>query len=209
MKKKAILFILLLTCITITSAQYKNTFELGLGGYSLGGSVTYPNNELYSVFNAKYQRSLNDKWGIIANYTTASITGWAFDFENFIADTNAVGKIESRLRYQFLDLGISYKAVKYKNHSLSIGVAPSVAWGKNAYKTKLILAPGGVDGQGDIIDVQYMHKKEAYFGGVASIDYNYSFLKDRLQAGLSFYVRYYAGNMPSMYNYNFHLGVKL
>ena len=50
------------------------------------------------------------------------------------------------------------------------------------------------------------NEEKGYFGALAGIRYDYSFWKNRLNAGLNFDARQYAGGFPFQVNYGGHMG---
>jgi hypothetical protein len=50
-----------------------------------------------------------------------------------------------------------------------------------------------------------MLRQESSFGALAGIRYDYSFWKNRLNAGLNFDARQYAGGFPFQVNYGAHV----
>lgn len=205
MLKKYIISLFLFASATAATAQ-KNRIEIGRNGYKFYAVLDQLGLRQASMVSVKYKRSITERMGIFAGYAVAPVNAWLLVTENSMSDINSVGKIESRKRYHFFDAGLNYSLLKMKRHTLSAGLAASFTFGDNIYKTKLVLAPPPPYGQGDIIDIAYDIRKEYYWGAVTDIRYDFTFWKNRINAGADLAARIYSGGFPFSLNYGIHVG---
>ncbi len=205
MLKKSVLALFLFAMAAKTMAQ-KNRIEIGRNGYKFYGVLDQLSLETGFHAFFTYKRSLTGRMGIFARYAVAPVNAWLLVTENPMTDLNAVGKIESRKRYHFFDLGLNCILLKIQRHALSAGLAASFTSGDNIYKTKLVLAPPPPYGQGDIIDIAYEVRRESYWGGVADIRYDFIFWKNRINIGADLATRLYSGDFPFSLQYGIHAG---
>lgn len=197
---------LCLLIFAVTAAAQRNRIEIGRNGYRFYDVLDQLNFRTSSMLSIRCKRSMNDKMSIFAGYSVAPVNAWLLVTENSMTDINSIGKIESRKRYHFFDVGANYSLFKIMKHVVSIGIATSFTFGKNIYKTKLILAPPPPVGQGDIIDIGYDIRNERYWGGLADARYDFTFWKNKINVGADFAARLYAGGFPFSLNYGFHAG---
>lgn len=207
MFKKYIVVLCLLVPAVAAMAQ-KNRIEIGRNGYKFYDVLDQLSLRQASMVSFKYTRRINDKTGIFAGYAVAPVNAWLLVTENSMTDLSSIGKIETRHRYHFFDLGLSYSLLKIKRHTLSAGAAASFTLGENIYKTKpvIILPPPPPGGQAEIIDFAYEKREEHYWGGVADIRYDFTFWKNRINVGADLAARLYGGGFPFSLNYGIHAG---
>lgn len=206
MKKILLMIVFIITVLPAFAQKKKNRLEAGFGGYMFYNVLGQMDIRSRKILYFTYRRQITTQLGVFASYAKAPIGAWLMTYENFTTDTASIGKIETRNKYQFFDLGMAYALLRYHSHQLSVTAGVSLAYGENAYKTKLIMAPGGIYGQGDIIDVAYEWKNESYPGLIAGLRYDYFFWKKRVNAGIDFTIREYAHDFPFQINYGIHLG---
>jgi hypothetical protein len=185
-------------------------FSIGLGGYRYYNVISYlkkPYTEVAFSYNHKFKNGM----GLFASANPLINNlagGLGFEIltrEGSIWDADAIGKIETRTNYWFFDLGFSFQKEIIPKHNVSVKIGPSLAEGHNTYFTSIVFAPSWPNGLGDIIDAKQKIIREAYWGAVLGLAYDYRFYK-KMNIGAALNYRYYVDNFPRSLHYNLHLG---
>lgn len=113
-----------------------------------------------------------------------------------------IGFVTLVYHYKFLDFYTYYQAPLSKRIRLTIGLGPGIAFGKNRVVTKVWVNPEPPE---DAI-VWTKDINASYFGLSQKTELTYSFLKDRMDAGLLLSGKYYFG-LGRQIDLGFVLGV--
>ncbi len=145
---------------------------------------------IFNSFAAEYSRTFKP---VVVNLTYSQWNNRVFNTNyNFAGvhlgeDTSEwVGSLWFRYNYRFFDMSALYK-FEIKKIAISGGAGPSVTWGINSYVSGFFYSVGGIPDYVFWTDA----KKDTKLGLVAVINAQYSFLHDRISAGLICKKRWY------------------
>ncbi len=167
MKRLVITFSILILSIPTLFAK-NNRLEVGVGHYKFFTAYKDPDPSFIESFNINYSKSILKNTHIYTNYLNAPNASAVLMRANPMSE-NDDGKLDSREKYHFFDLGVGYQFFNLKNHSISINGALSIAYGTNVYQ----------------LYMEATTRKETYFGGTVNLKYDYVFWKDRLNVGIN------------------------
>ncbi|MFT4062225.1 MAG: hypothetical protein QM642_07705 [Edaphocola sp.] len=190
--KRASIIVLFLLSFLQSSAQ-KNRVEIGIGNYKIY-NVIAQSEDLPTQLQLTYSRSINNRVNFFLSYVRLPLNSLYLSVEEYLMAKDGVGKIETRGKYSYIDIGGVYKLKNYHSHTLSLSAAVSLAYGKNRYLTHVVWSePEPGEPYGHPFEAAYETKKEAYLGGLAGLRYDYTFWKNRINIGVDFAARYYFG----------------
>jgi hypothetical protein len=115
----------------------------------------------------------------------------------------APGTLEWRYKYKMVDAIAMYKHAVTKRHTLSVGPGISYAWGTNVYVDTVFYNTGPPYDALVVSSVKIKH----YFGLDATVQYDYSLFKSRVNVGVDFKGRKYFGLNSMQVEYGVHTGV--
>jgi hypothetical protein len=201
---KTVFFLYVLFCsasgysqkLKLTSA-YNNVIKLSSGAFFIRGieQGKCPTCQI----GISYERKLNKiSVGIAYTQLEANIS------EIKYPDYNAViGNIEFRREYRMVDMFAAYNWHITKNQFISTAAGLSYNLGNNVYLDWYYKNPSPLGDE----QALYTIKREGYVGGLIYASYNYLLLKNRINIGADFKVRYYPGRPKEQYDAGIHAGV--
>src|SRR5690554_6060716 len=183
MRKTLLSFSLLFVSFPTLFAK-NNRLEVGVGHYKFFTAYKDPDPSFIESFNINYSRSILKNTHIYTNYLNAPNASAVLMRANPMSE-NDDGKLDSREKYHFLDLGVGYQLYNLKNHSISINGALSIAYGTNVYQLYSVWYDPSPYPGGHSIYMVVTTRKETYFGGTINLKYDYVFWKDRLNIDIN------------------------
>jgi hypothetical protein len=224
MKYPLTFFLLFFVFLNFTGfSQHKNSVKLYTQGLNFMSSrvqdPSLSNNgfedfELNSIIGISYEREIKNGFGVGAQYAlwwgkplrnVRDDSGWmpvSFSTFTFLDDTAAVGELLQGNNYNTYDIYGIYTFKLKEKLKMAFKAGPSVTKGENLYlKNVWLRSPE----PGSDYYILTTSKKETYFGGIASMSFDYIFWNDRIPVGLDFVSRFYH-NFPFQLNYGLHAG---
>lgn len=193
---KAALLLLFLALPQMGKAQEQpNRFSL-MAGFS--NSFDDP----FCIWGAQYQRKLHKHWSVGISYSMWRLNapGQDSDGRNKMPYVRVYPKMNDEttwkvnnimwvFHYKFIDFYTYYQIHLSKRIKLVTGFGPSAAFGKNRVITYLWINP---EPPVDVV-IHTKNVNASYFGISQKNEITYSFLKDRVDAGLFLSGKYYFG----------------
>lgn len=111
------------------------------------------------------------------------------------------GQLESRVRYQMIDLGIRARIFSFgRRNSISAGLAMSYCYGTNVHLDYYVQTPWDAY-------ASYYSRRAGYWGIAPSIAYERTFFNGRASAGAEFMYRHYPHRVKSQRDLNLSIGL--
>ena len=207
MKKYFLLSLLGLTSVSAV-AQKKNRIEIGMFRYQFAGAQQQSSCSPFlnlTVPSISYERMIGPRFGVFVQYVGIPDNSNIDYVSREEVSEKTIGKATHRSSLNYADLGATYKLLQPgRRHQLTLRAGISKAWGSSVYITSYDPIPRPWDWEWGPATADF--RQERFFGALAGIRYDYSFWKNRLNAGLNFDARHYAGGFPFQVNYGAHLG---
>jgi|GEM_PF-5051735 len=173
-------------------------------------TYTFGSLHIADQFGLYYYRSLGNNWRAMAGYSAwNTIPGLADEVYGKGGVLEIPGKphhYESGSliyysRYKMCDLGLLHRFQLHQRHKLDAGIAASYAWGVNSYVDTVIVTSSWEG-------LLYAHfAKASYWGGLATVNYDYLLIPRFLNVGAGLRFRKYAGFYSPQTDYDFHISV--
>lgn len=194
----------------------KNNLEISVGNMSIPSDIS-TSNRLLKQCGLSLSRNIDHKSSVSLSYeqlmnnyvffnipTFGHIGKSHYSFDNEVVPEN-IGKIINRYDAKSIDFTIGYLFAKFGSHSLKGFAGVSTITTVNSYLTHC--SPRAIVPAFECLDLStYAEKREWYLGGLAGVRYDYSFWKNRLNAGAYFKARAYNKDFPFQMNYGLQLG---
>jgi len=187
--KKALLIILIFLGGSNLYAQ-NNKIEIGASNYKFSKILNQPEFPFNIGYNVGYTRKITNDFSTYISYQFTPTNGSIYiSTEQWIYRPESRGKLIGRKKYHYFDLGANYNLFTHYRHTLYTYAGLSIAYGKNEYLSYLDMS---ISQYGIFIGrMETQNSREAYFGGLIGLKYDYLFWKDRFNIGLNFSARKY------------------
>lgn len=166
----------------------------------------------YPTFNFNYQYRFTEKFGARAGYSfwrEGQIYKSIYSSVKFLGlfdANNPIGARYSSNSFRYFDIAGVYTKRFTHNHSINVFAGPTLCT-YNDVHIKSISTTIQPNGERHIVAITtYEVPNQKAIGGMAGLEYNVTFWKDRINAGADVNGRTYPGKVPLNINYGLHIG---